>query len=214
MIGFREIAISIVRIILGIVIFIGVLIILDFVVYLGTHGSTFSEQIATAYNDGYRKAYASSFTIGYQETYSKAYEKGYSKGYEIGLGIGSRGEMSSRVELINPTFRELKEFLARDKTNLSPFVAGEYVCFHYAADLNNNAEANGIRAAYVRINTQNWAHAVVAFETTDRGLIFIEPQSDREVKLIKGKPYPWQQTGAFRSTSAINDPIVEIQIIW
>lgn len=212
--GLREITISIVRIALGVIIFLGVLIVVDFIVYLGVHGTTFSEQIATAYNDGYKKAYASSFSTGYQDAYSQAYQKGYSKGYQIGLSIGPKEETSNRVELIKPAFTELKEFLAQDETNLNPFIPGEYVCFHYAADLNNNAEANGIRAAYVRIHTKNWAHALVAFETADRGLIFIEPQSDRKVTLTTGKPYPWHQAGAYPLTGDLNDPIVEIQIIW
>jgi hypothetical protein len=182
--GLKEFAIAIARIILGIAILIGGMAVLDFIVYLAVNSSTFGEQIAAEYNSGYKKAYASSFDIGYQEAYDEAYNKGFGKGYEIGLGIGPKDEMSKRVDLSNPTFNELKDFLVGDETNLNSFVSGQYVCFHYAADLNNSAEANGFRAAYVRIRAQDWGHALVAFETVDRGFIFIEPQSDREVELL------------------------------
>jgi hypothetical protein len=107
----------------------------------------------------------------------------------------------------------MKEFLAHDMTDSNPFIRGEYVCFDFSAELNNNAEANGIRAAYVRIRAKEWGHAVVAFETVDRGLVFVEPQSDEDVSLVTGEPYPWQQVGANRPMN-YDDAVVEIQIIW
>ena len=67
--------------------------------------------------------------------------------------------------------------------------------------------------AYVRIRAEKWGHALVAFETVDRGLIFIEPQSDREVKLVIGESFPWYSVGAVSALSPY-DPLVEIQIIW
>lgn len=52
------------------------------------------------------------------------------------------------------------------------------------ATLNNNAEDEGFRAAYVYIEFPgDRAHSVAAFDTVDRGLIFIEPQYDDEVEL-------------------------------
>jgi len=131
--GLKEFAIAIFRIILGIVILIGALAVLDFTVYLGVTSSTFSEQIAAAYDEGYNKAYASTYTLGYQDAYGRAFDKGYRKGYEIRLVTGPKQETSSRVELSNPTFSELQNFLAEDKTNLNQFVSGQYVCFHFAA---------------------------------------------------------------------------------
>ena len=212
--GLREFSIAIARIALGMVVLIGCLIFLDIFVYISATGSTFSEKVVAAYQGGYEKAYAQTYELGYQEAYAEAYEKGYSKGYEIGLGMISKEGAATRVELHNPTYRELREFLASDETDSNPFISGEYVCFDFATELNNNAEANGIRAAYVRIRFKEWGHAVVAFETVDRGLVFIEPQSDKEVRELEaGKSYPWQAAGADRSRG-YDDAIVEIQIIW
>jgi len=211
--GLREFGIAIARIILGIVVVVEGIIVLDIIIYIGTTGSTFSKEIVAAYDDGYDQGYAQTYNGGYQEAYSEAYNKGYDKGYEIGLEIAPKEEVATRVELRNPTDEELREFLAQDKTDSNLFIEGEYVCFDFAAELNNNAEANGIRAAYVRIRFKEWAHAVVAFETVDRGLIFIEPQSDKEVELAVGKPYSWQWAVTGRLTD-YSETIVEIQIIW
>ncbi|MBA7465606.1 hypothetical protein ES707_00776 [subsurface metagenome] len=206
-------AIAIARIVLGVVVLIEGLIALVFIAYTSTIGDTYSDKITAAYEDSYDNGYAQTYDVGYQEAYGEAYNKGYDKGYEIGLETGSKAGVATRIELYNPTYKEMREFLARDETDSNPFVIGEYVCSDFAAQLNNNAEANGIRVAYVRIRSKEWGHAVVAFETVDRGLIFIEPQSDREVGLVIGEPFPWYLVGAISPMSSY-DPIVEIQIIW
>ena len=210
----KEFSIAISRITLGMVVLVAGLLVLDIIVYLSATGSTFTEKVMAAYEGGYDKAYAQRYEVGYQEAYDEAYKKGYEKGYEIGLGIGSKEVVPTRLELHNPTYKELREFLASDKTDSKQFVRDEYVCFDFASDLNNNAEAHGIRAAYVRIQFQEWGHAIVAFETVDRGLVFIEPQSDKQVpKLEEGETYPWQSVGADRSRDYA-DTIEKIQIIW
>lgn len=213
--GFKEIslAVAIGRVVLGLIAMLAGLVLLDILVYLAAIGSTYDVTVAAAYNEGYDQGYTQTYEVGYQEAHGEAYEKGYEKGHEISLESDSGEQVSSLVGLRNPTRNELKEFLAADKTDSNEFISGEYVCFDFAAELNNNAEANGIRAAYVRIRAKEWAHAVVAFETVDRGLIFIEPQSDTEIELVIGRPYPWWMAGA-SSPLRYTDVIEEIQIIW
>jgi len=209
----KEVAIAIARIVLGIVVLIEGLTVLAFIDYTSTMGGVYGKKIAAAYEDSYDNGYVQAYDVGYQEAYGEAYDKGYDKGYEIGLEIGSKEGVATRVELGNPTYKEMKEFLAGDETDSNPYVVGEYVSFDFAVELNNNAEANGIRAAYVAIFAKEWGHGMVAFETIDRGLIFIEPQSDRMVRLATGEPYPGYSVGAI-SQLGYFDPIVEIQIIW
>ncbi len=205
----KELSIALARIVLGIIILIGGLIAVDILIYLSVIGTTFNERVAAAYDGSYDTNYTQTYEATFQEAHSQAYDKGIDKGYEIGLGTGSEKETATRVELYNPTSGELKEFLADDKTDSSPYIKGEYIHYDFSAELNNNAEASSIRAAYVLIRSEDWEHAIVAFETVDRGLVFIEPQSDREVKLVLGERYPW----AIR-TSTNDDVVVEIQIIW
>ncbi len=212
--GLKEFAIALTRINLGMVVLIEGLTALVFIDYISTIGSIYSDETTAAYEDSYDDGYAQTYDVGYQEVfYGEAYDKGYDKGYEIGLETGSKEGVTTRVELSNPTYKEMREFLARDKTDSNPFVTGEYVCSDFAAQLNNNAEVNGIRAAYVRIRAKKWGHALVAFETVDRGLIFIEPQSDKELKLVIGEPFPWYSVGAVSPLTSYA-PITGIQIIW
>jgi hypothetical protein len=76
----------------------------------------------------------------------------------------------------NPTFAQLKAFLDKDQTDLHPYYEGSYVCTDFAETLYNDAEASGIRAAFVIVEFQGTTigHALNAFETTDCGLIFID----------------------------------------
>ena len=208
----KEFAVAIIRMILGIVVLMGAMVVIDLVMYISFASSTSTETITKAYYSGYEDGYAEMYLVAYQEAGGEAYNKGYDKWYGIGMnGLSQAGD--PKVKLYNPKYTELQEFLARDQTDSNLFISGEYVCFDFAAALNNSAEARSIRAAYVRIRSREWAHAVVAFETVDKGLIFIEPQSDREVRLVVGEPYAWQRAGA-RGTAYYDDSIVEIQIIW
>jgi len=51
-----------------------------------------------------------------------------------------------------------------------------HVCADFAEEVHNNAEAAGIRAAWVGIDIEGdeEGHALNAFETTDRGLVYID----------------------------------------
>lgn len=74
----------------------------------------------------------------------------------------------------NPTWAQLLDFLLEDKTDENAYVPYEYVCSDFARDVHNNAEQAGIRAALVGIQLSNGGHALNAFKTTDRGLVFID----------------------------------------
>lgn len=99
-----------------------------------------------------------------------------------GIHVGGDGEP---IELINnpnaadPTYAELVEFIVRDLTNTGDYVKGgpdSYVCSDFAEAVHNNAEAAGIRAAWVSIDLEgnDEGHALNAFETTDKGLVYID----------------------------------------
>jgi len=74
----------------------------------------------------------------------------------------------------NPTWAELLDFLLEDKTDENDYVPDVYMCGDYARDVHNNAERAGIRAAYVAIEFPSSYHALNAFKTTDKGLVFID----------------------------------------
>jgi len=81
-----------------------------------------------------------------------------------------------RYELHDPTYSELLEFLKSDKTDDKKYIDNVYVCRHFANEVNNNSEAYGIRCAYVGVDLSGPEdHAIVAFNTTDKGVIYYDP---------------------------------------
>jgi len=76
----------------------------------------------------------------------------------------------------NPTYAELVAFIEMDLSDTNSYIEGEYMCGDFAEDVHNNAEAAGIRAAWVSVTFENddERHALNAFETTDKGLVYID----------------------------------------
>ena len=127
--------------------------------------------------------------------------------------------LKSREKYIlhDPTYSEVINFISRDRTDTNRYIEGEYVCSHFARDLNNHAEKQGIRCAYVEIDLKEGGHACVAFNTTDRGLVFFEPQTDERVKLQIGKQY-WADCvipkGNYYYERDPNDVVVNFVLYW
>jgi hypothetical protein len=125
------------------------------------------------------------FVIGYAG-YFYGDQQGYYEGYKVGAVEGA----GSGYSLRNPTYHELLDFLEQDPTDENEYLEDVYTCVDFVTELNNNAEDAGLRAAYVYMEFPgDRAHSVAAFETVDRGMIFIEPQFDDEVTVIAGNSY-------------------------
>ena len=95
--------------------------------------------------------------------------------------------------LRNPTFQELKDFILGDPISRNTFVLNQYECRHFATDVVNDAVANGLMCGFVLICYNQGQHAVVAFNTIDRGLIYIEPQTDAAIEPKVGGTYQGQE---------------------
>jgi hypothetical protein len=93
------------------------------------------------------------------------------------------------IELKNPTFQELRDFILKDPTSRDQFALNQYECRHFATEVNNNAEVEGLRCAFVLLCFDRGQHAVVAFDTVDRGLVYIEPQTDAAIHPEVGGKY-------------------------
>lgn len=116
------------------------------------------------------------------------------------------------ANLRNPTYLEMKEFLARDKTDADEpgffDLWDEFPCVHFSSNVKRNAIKEGIRCGGVLISFRWYRtsfdhgegkvifvgknkieHAIIAFQTVDKGVVFIEPQKDKEVKVAIGVPY-------------------------
>lgn len=85
------------------------------------------------------------------------------------------------VHLVNnpnakdPSFDLLKSFIRNDGTDKGEYKKGISICVDFAETLHNNAEQNGIKAAFVGIDFMSPpGHAINAFQTTDRGMVYID----------------------------------------
>lgn len=120
-------------------------------------------------------------------------------------------------ELRDPTYLEMEAFLADDRTSSNTYDRGsflrldDYVCIDFANDVKRNAIKEGIRCAGVGISFGRRGHALIAFQTTDRGIIFIEPQDDYIVKVAVGTRY-FVDNGC--EAVDYNDTIVKVEVYW
>ncbi len=86
----------------------------------------------------------------------------------------------------NPTWEQLKAFLQSDTTDKWSYVPGKFTCGDFAERLHNNAEDAGIRAGIVAVELQAPGdevivnHSLNMFETTDRGLVYIDDTSSSQ----------------------------------
>ena len=125
------------------------------------------------------------------------------------------------LSLHNPTYAKAVAFLAEDKTDQIPYDPLKYVCTHYCRDVINHAVARGIRTAYIEIRfpvTTGMSHSIIAFETTDKGIAYFDPQYDSEVKPQLGKKLfqcmmP-RADGAVFTAPDYDDTINDILVIW
>lgn len=172
-----------------------------------------------SYSQGKDTGYYQGYTAGQDSSYAQGYNKGKEDGYKVGYDAGYSAtytlkplESTEVYTLRNPTYQEMEGFLSKDTSDSKTYVENTYTCTDFAAEFNNNAEAMGIRCAVVYIMYPEAGHSIVAFETTDRGLIFIEPQFDQEVTLEFGKSY--SGLNGYQQQQSIDDTIQRYQIIW
>jgi len=133
----------------------------------------------------------------------------------------------------NPSWAELKTFLQSDQTDRHAYVAGKFTCGDFAEMLHNNAEAAGMRAAIVAIELRpasmvegNTNHSLNAFETTDKGLMYIDSTSssqgyyaDKEARVEVGQEYEpvsiFEQPGQMRCWPSMGRVVaIDIPPLW
>ncbi|MEM2091895.1 MAG: hypothetical protein QXR59_01240, partial [Candidatus Bathyarchaeia archaeon] len=166
----------------------------------------FSEGSTVGYTLGFSDGNQTGFNIGYVYGNLTGYTLGYEDGYLQGVIDGAGRGFTIR----DPTYQEALSFIFWDQTDKNEYNPENYTCLNFAADVKNNAFKAGYRCGFVYIRFPVFAHAIVCFNTTDHGLIFIEPQTDEIVKLEIGKPY-WDRT---KYMVPYDDTVVSYVIIW
>jgi hypothetical protein len=140
----------------------------------------------TGYEEGFfigvYQGNESGYMLGYDVGRNETYDEAYLKGVKDGAGRG--------YTIRDPTYGEVTQFLQDDKTDQIEYDPDNFTCINFASRLKTNAFNEGFRCFYVNLKYYyNTGHAIVAFNTTDSGFIFIEPQLDEEVIVERGKSY-------------------------
>ena len=82
------------------------------------------------------------------------------------------------IVLHRPSYNEVVEFLRQDDTDEHPYTEN-YTCWAFSATFVQRALDRGLQVGLVYVKFIVYsAHACNCFNTTDRGILYIEPQSD------------------------------------
>jgi len=104
----------------------------------------------------------------------------------VPVPLPSSPEISEKPTLRNPSWEELTTFLWEDTTDQLEYVFPTFVCEDFARTLQSNAKKAGLRCAFANVKLKgypdwfnygipsNTGHGLNAFETTDRGLVYID----------------------------------------
>ena len=129
---------------------------------------------------------------------------------------------------INVSWSQLKTFLKEDRTDSYLYIENYYTCGNFAETLHNTAENSGIKAAWVAIQFEDdsISHALNAFVTTDRGLVFIDTTGaklgsdrprhlDRVVTINVGKRlYPKLLFASDWKSYPSDSKVSQVEIYW
>jgi len=153
--------------------------------------SSFQTEMADLKNEA-----ENSYNLGYDEGESDGYEFGYDEGYFQCVEDLTQTGWYIR----DPTYEEAVAFINSDKTDENMYT-DNYVCYDFTADFEDNAAQMGYRCGFVYIEFSDGAHAIACFNTTDNGIIYVEPQNDEIVSLAIGQTY-------------LDHIIIDLGIIW
>jgi hypothetical protein len=97
--------------------------------------------------------------------------------------------------IMNPTYEEVVTFLKEDKTDELKWTT-EHDCTQFAHKTIRNAKQKGIYGCIVTIdmdvpkgNYEYSGHDIIAFHTVDAGIVYFEPQTDKQVYMYPGMNY-------------------------
>lgn len=111
----------------------------------------------------------------FQETFGADVFSGQQPQVTGGGSVGSPNIMNN-PNANNVSWGQLESFLLSDPTDDGTYSLYSYNCVSFAEMLHNNAEAAGIKSAFVAINFKDEpiGHAVNAFVTTNKGLVYVD----------------------------------------
>jgi len=132
----------------------------------------------------------------------------------VGVVVVHAIDLKRDYNIRDPTYQEALQFMCSDQTDKNQYNQS-YTCINFANDFINNALNEGYRCGYVIIESPETSHAIVCFNTSDNGLIFIEPQTDELVTLTTGQRFSitWRIVSEFPSMLVLSLIILPLFMI-
>ena len=207
---------------------LGVVCLSGFIIYniaygigeAGGYDKGYSAGQEIGYSSGKQDGYNEGYSLGKGEGYDQGYDLGRADGYEEGYDEGMQAGLGHGYTLRDPTYKQAVSFLREDRTDRNEYVEdtyGVYVCSHFARDVCNNAEAEGLRCAFVELRYPEEGHAIIAFDTIDEGLVYFDAITDERARPVVGKHY-YQciepKPGYYYVKPDFDDTIMDIVVIW
>jgi len=123
----------------------------------------------------------------YQETFGARVYAGKQPTRITGGPLIGSANLNNNTSATNPTWGELIEFLLNDPTDDNYYNSRLFNCVSFAEMLHNSAEIEGLKSAFVAINFKDneIGHAVNAFITSDRGLVYVESQGGTSLEALQ-----------------------------
>jgi hypothetical protein len=163
-----------------------------------------------AYLFGVSSGNNTGYATGYDKGSFIAYEKGYVSGYDNGKEFVVTHLDQYVTVPKSVKYDEVVEFLKEDKTSEERFVDRVFDCISFANMVKENADKRGVKCALVSMDLFNAnkdiGHAINCFETTDKGIVYFDPQTD-------GQRYGVYVGGTY-TLSGVVYKITKVDIIW
>ena len=93
--------------------------------------------------------------------------------------------LKAQKGLVNPTFYELASFIHRDRTDRREYIEDKFTCVDFANTFIKNFAREGFYSCLAYAEFEDTAHAIVVVNTTDIGLVYVEPQEDDVIFNLK-----------------------------
>jgi hypothetical protein len=158
---------------------------------------------------GYNSGNNTGYVTGYDKGSFVAYEKGYTSGYDNGKEF-----VLTHLEQYVTTpkavkYDEVVAFLKADKTSDVKYT-DDFDCVSFANMVRENALNQNIKCGEVSFNLKSGntliGHCINIFETTDRGIVYFDPQTD-------GQRYDVRVGGTY-ILQGVTYKITKVDVIW
>jgi len=163
------------------------------------------DRVAVSSEDGLADGMEQGYAVGLSDGMADGYQAGSRAGYAATLSKTADDLSEGFYFISNPSYEEVQKILAESNATT-------------AFEINKYAEAHGIRTAYVRCQIARETedrkihlYNVVAFDTIDRGFIFIRPRTYQEIRVETGRRY--SDLNSFPRPD-YDDTITKITIYW